>query len=87
MMSLLELEFDPKLHVAGEAVSGIVLLDFRELQKTSLEDIHVKLRGTVFTYVLPALVVSRKLLRRYSVVGTSSAGVVQEKGSNGRRSS
>ena len=50
-MSLIELEFDPKLHVAGEEVTGTVLLNFKELQKMSLEEIHVKLRGSVFTYV------------------------------------
>ena len=52
-MSPLELEFDPRLHVAGDEVAGIVLLNFRELQKTSLEEIHVKLRGSIFTYVCP----------------------------------
>ena len=48
---VLFLELDTPLRVAGEAVEGTVLLNFKELQKTPLEEVHVKLRGSVFTYV------------------------------------
>ena len=47
---LIRLVLDPGLRVAGEEVKGEVYLDFAELQKTPLEEIHVKLRGTVLTY-------------------------------------
>ena len=48
---LLRLVLDPGLRVAGEEVKGEVHLDFTELQKTPLEEVHVKLRGTILTCV------------------------------------
>ena len=43
--------FLPKqLRVAGEKIVGEVHLNFAQLQNTPLEEVHVKLRGSVFTY-------------------------------------
>lgn len=39
------------LHVIGEPIEGEVLLNFLELQNTRIEELQVKLRGSVFTYV------------------------------------
>ena len=49
---LLTLELDPVLRVAGEEISGNVLLDFETLQRTPVQDICVYLNGSVFTYVV-----------------------------------
>lgn len=39
-----------QLRVAGENVVGEVLLNFAQLRETPVEEVHVKLRGSVFTY-------------------------------------
>ena len=50
--SVITLDLAPILRVAGERITGEVLLDFRELQKTPVEEVYVKLRGSVFTCVV-----------------------------------
>ena len=41
-----------QLRVAGETIEGEVQLNFAQLQRVPLEEVHVKLRGSVFTCVL-----------------------------------
>lgn len=48
---MLSLVLDPVLRVAGEDIKGEVCLDFRLLQKTSLDEVYIKFRGSIFTYV------------------------------------
>ena len=43
--------FDPHVRVAGEVIQGEVHLNFPLLQKDKVEEVHVKLRGSVNTYV------------------------------------
>ncbi len=38
------------LHVIGEVIEGEVVLNFAELRNTEIEELHVKLRASVFTY-------------------------------------
>ena len=52
---LLRLVLDSALRVAGEEVKGDVCLDFTELQKMPLEGVHVKLRGSLITFVVSKL--------------------------------
>ena len=50
---IITLVFDSdQLRVAGEEISGQVLLNLQELQKTPVEEVHVKLRGFAQTYGL-----------------------------------
>ena len=53
---VLTLVLSSNLHVAGEDIAGEVALNFRELQRTPIEEVHVKLRGSVFTYVVLPLI-------------------------------
>ena len=53
--SLLTLNLTDDLQVAGEPLDGVVLLNFKELQKNPLEEVHVNFRGSVFTCVGSAL--------------------------------
>ena len=46
---LLTLDLGQQLRVAGDVVEGIVLLNFKQLQQNPLEEVQVKLRGSVFT--------------------------------------
>jgi hypothetical protein len=48
----IRLEFDASLKVAGEQIHGEVHLHFPSLIKDKIEEVHVKLRGQVFTYVV-----------------------------------
>ncbi len=45
------LVFDTKPRVAGETVQGEVHLNFRLLELNEFEEVNVKLRGVVSTYV------------------------------------
>jgi hypothetical protein len=45
----IRLEFDATLKVAGETIHGEVRLYFPGLMKDKIEEVHVKLRGSVFT--------------------------------------
>lgn len=47
---LISLVLPTTLHVIGEFIEGEVLLNFSELQNTQIEELHVKLRASVFTY-------------------------------------
>ena len=47
----LTLALDSTLRVAGEVIEGTVLLNFKALQNTPIEEVHIKLRGSVFTFV------------------------------------
>lgn len=49
---LLSLELQTHLRVAGEKVEGTVLLNFKELQHTPLEEVTVDFGGTVLTGLL-----------------------------------
>lgn len=53
---LISLEVPNALHVIGEVIEGEVLLDFLELQNTQIKELHVKLRGSVFTYACTSFV-------------------------------
>ena len=48
---LITLTLPHTLHVIGEVVEGEVLLNFAELQITQIEELHIKLRASVATYV------------------------------------
>ena len=45
----IQLVFEPTLKVAGEVIKGTVQLNFPGLIKAKIEEVHVKLRGTVYT--------------------------------------
>ena len=47
--STIRIEMDRSLRVGGAPVEGFVVVDVNELQKASLKDIHVELKGTIFT--------------------------------------
>ena len=49
--NIIKVDLDRSLKVAGEPVSGTILVDVAELEKASLEEIHVELKGTIATYV------------------------------------
>ncbi len=51
MPEAITLVFARKLRVAGEILEGEIHLDFTELTRDKIEEVHVKLRGSVFTYV------------------------------------
>lgn len=54
---LLKVEFDSRVRVAGEKLAGIVLLNFKELQRDPLEQVSVRIAGSVATYVHSFLVI------------------------------
>ncbi len=47
----IKLVFEPTLRVAGETVQGEVHLNFPGLIRDKINEVHVKLRGYVYTYV------------------------------------
>ena len=47
---LITLAVPATIHVIGEVVEGEIFLNFAELQNTQIEELHVKLRGSVATY-------------------------------------
>ena len=47
---LITLAVPTTIHVIGEVVEGEIFLNFAELQNTQIEELHVKLRGSVATY-------------------------------------
>lgn len=47
----IHLVFDSRLRVAGEVLDGEVHLNFPILMKSKVQEVHVKLRGSVYTYV------------------------------------
>ncbi|TFK83755.1 hypothetical protein K466DRAFT_497860 [Polyporus arcularius HHB13444] len=49
----LNLSVPPRIYCAGGDVEGEVLLDFRQLQQENIQQVHVKFRGSVHTYVFP----------------------------------
>ena len=49
---VLHLALNSVLRVAGEVTEGEVHADFNELQRVPVEEVYVKLRGTIFTYVV-----------------------------------
>ena len=52
MITTLTLELPPRIYCAGSWVKGEVVLDLRQASKDKLEEIQIKLQGTVDTYVL-----------------------------------
>lgn len=51
----IHLVFEAHLRVAGEVLNGEVHLNFPALMKSKVEEVHVKLRGSVSTFVLSIL--------------------------------
>lgn len=47
----ISLMFDGRLRVAGEVLEGEVHVNFPALMKDKVEEVHVKLRGSIVTYV------------------------------------
>lgn len=45
------LVFDPRVRVEGETVEGEVHLYFPTLREDNIEEVHIKLRGSLQTYV------------------------------------
>ena len=43
------LMFDNRLRVAGEVLEGEVHLNFPSLMKDKVEEVHIKLRGSIYT--------------------------------------
>ena len=54
---LITLTVPRTLHVIGESLEGEVLLDFTKLQHTQIQELHVKLRGSLHTYASGAFLV------------------------------
>ncbi|PSR74842.1 hypothetical protein PHLCEN_2v9556 [Hermanssonia centrifuga] len=52
----IKLVFERKLRVAGETLVGEIHLNVIELKKNKIQEVNVKLRGSVFTYVYAILV-------------------------------
>ena len=52
---LLSLDLNHVLRVAGDDVQGAVLLNFQELQNSTLQEVRVRLKGSVSTYTLSLL--------------------------------
>lgn len=52
---LLSLDLNRVLRVAGDDVKGAVLLNFQELQNSTLQEVRVRLKGSVSTYTLSLL--------------------------------
>ena len=51
-LEAVNLIFDPKrVRVAGETLEGEVDLYFPKLMEDKIEEVHVKLRGAIVTYV------------------------------------
>ncbi|PSR74839.1 hypothetical protein PHLCEN_2v9553 [Hermanssonia centrifuga] len=51
MPEAITLVFARKLRVAGEILEGEIHLDFTELTRDKIEEVHVKLRGSIFTKI------------------------------------
>jgi hypothetical protein len=49
----LTLNLQSRTYVAGERVSGVVQLDFLRAQEEKIEQVRVKLRGSISTWVPP----------------------------------
>lgn len=45
----IQLVVQPTLRVPGEVVEGVAQLYFPNLAKDKIEEVHVKLRGTIYT--------------------------------------
>jgi hypothetical protein len=45
----ISLMFDGRMRVAGEVLAGEVHLNFPILMKDKVEEVHIKLRGSVYT--------------------------------------
>ena len=48
-LEAVNLVFDPRLHVPGEFVEGAVDLYFPKLMDDKVEEVHIKLRGSIVT--------------------------------------
>ena len=47
----LTLALPPTIYVAGGFIEGEVLIDFRQLQQENIQEVHLKLRGVLQTFV------------------------------------
>ncbi|KAI0087757.1 hypothetical protein BDY19DRAFT_953036 [Irpex rosettiformis] len=47
----ISLMFDKRLRVAGEVLEGEVHINFPSLMKDKVEEVHIKLRGSIYTYI------------------------------------
>ncbi|GJE88447.1 hypothetical protein PsYK624_045300 [Phanerochaete sordida] len=54
-LEAVNLLFDPRLHVSGEFVEGAVDLYFPKLMEDNIEEVHIKLRGSIMTKVTKQL--------------------------------